>query len=246
MSKILNALAGVALTLTIAGGPAQAASNALQQRLTQLSTSGSGEAAYHLGMLYHMGFAGVPKDPRKAFELFSLAADRGDPLGAYKVGCFYDGQGEGIIESNAGLALKYKLVAATAGYDLAQQDVARHLIAKGDTEAGLQWLEAAAAQGSPMPLLALGTLYAGLAPPDAPLPKVPKDVVKGWAYLLLSVRDVPEMQKDFDAELAKLSPDERKRVKKLVSQWRAKPSPLSESLGIDAAYKLAGLPTPKN
>lgn len=166
----------------------------LEARLTALSAAGSGEAAYHLGMLYYVGLAGTPKDTRKAFELFKLAAERGDPLGAYKYGCYFDGQGEGIVESDRKMALRWKLVAAKAGYVRAQQDVTRHLFAEGDTPVALRWLEAAAAQGDMMALGALGSLYAGVIPAEMSPPKVPKDVGKGWAYLLLSAKGIPEMQ----------------------------------------------------
>lgn len=247
MRRLQKAHLALAISLLVLAQPAQAAVAQLDQKLAALSNAGSAEAAYHLGMLYHMGLAGVRKDPRKAFELFKLAADRGDPLGAYKVGCFYDGQGEGVVESNLELALKYKRIAAEAGYNLAQEDIAKHLFDRGDMEAGLRWLETAALQGSRMPLLAVGSLYAGLLPPDAPALKIEKDVVKGWAYMLLAARDIPEMQKSFEVELSqKLSAQEQKRVKEFVSNWKPKPTPLSTKGGIDEAYKLAGLPVPKS
>jgi len=245
MTALLRTLVAVALALTIAGVPAQAATNQLEQRLSQLSERGSGEAAYHLGMLYHMGLAGVEKDPRRAFALFKLAADRGDPLGAYKVGCYYDGQGEGVVESNPTLALRYKLIAAEAGYALAQQDVAIHFLNESNDAGAIRWLEAAAAQGSRTPLLILGLLYRGIEPQDAVvLPKVPKDVVKGWAYLLLSARDVPEMTRAYEAELAKLPAEQQRLVRAFVATWKDKPSRLTEQDGINEAYKLAGLPVP--
>jgi len=233
-----------ALAFLILVAPAQASAGQLDERLTTLSNAGSGEAAYHLGMLHHMGLAGVPKDQRKAFELFKLAADRGDPLGAYKVGCFYDGQGDGVVKGNPQLALKYKLVAAEAGYNLAQEDVSKRLFDTGDTTGALRWLEAAAAQGDRMALGFLGAMYSGLLPPDNPAPKA-SDPVKGWAYMLLSARDTPEIRTALETELAKRPAEERKRVKAFVHDWRAQPSALSQRTGIESAYKLVGLTVPK-
>jgi TPR repeat protein len=225
--------------------PAAAAPSELTAKLSTLSNAGNAEATYHLGMLFHVGLQGVEKDQRKAFELFKRAAELGDPLGAYKYGCYFDGQGQGIVDSDPKLALRWKLVAAEAGYTLAQEDVAQHLFDEGETARALQWLEASASQGSPMALGLLGGLYAGLMPPEVKVPAVPKDEAKGWAYLLLSVRDMPEMRSSFEAELAKLNPDVQKRAQDLISSWKANPTELSESEGIAAAYKLVGLPVPQ-
>ena len=233
----------VALLLTPT--PSIAAPSELVAKLSVLSDAGNAEAAYHLGMLYHMGLQGVGKDPRKAFGLFKKAAELGDPFGAYKYGCYFDGQSEGLIESDVKLALRWKLVAAEAGYARAQEDVARHLFDEGDEAGALKWLEAAASQGSPMALGLLGGLYAEMMPTEMNVPKLNKDEAKGWAYLLLSVRDVPEMKSNFEAELAKLTPDIQQRARSLVAAWQPKPSALTKSEGIGAAYKLAGLPAPK-
>lgn len=146
----------VAFALLSASAPLCAAEPQIAQKLTVLSNTGRGEASYYLGMLHHLGMDGVTKDTRKAFELFKLSADRGDPLGAYKYGCYFDGQGEGVVKYDSKLALRYKLVAAEAGYALAQQDVAAHLFAAGDKLGSVKWLEKAAAQGSPTALMALG------------------------------------------------------------------------------------------
>ena len=128
---LFRRLAIAVLSLLVLLAPVQArAASELASKLTAMSAAGSGEAAYHLGMLYHLGMDGVPKDTRKAFELFKLATERGDPLGAYQYGCYFDGQGEGVVKVDPALALKYKLVAAEAGYALAQEDVAKHLFAE--------------------------------------------------------------------------------------------------------------------
>lgn len=234
------------LALVLLASPLHAGPTPLQTKLETLSAAGSGEAAYHLGMLYHMGLNGTPKDPKKAIELFKLSAERGDPFGAYKYGCYFDGQGEGIVESDAKTALRWKLIAAKAGYSRAQEDVAKHLFAEGDETGALKWLETAASQGSPMALGFLGGLYAGLMPPEMPAPKVAKDEAKGWAYLLISAREIPEMKSGLEAELAKLAPEVQVRAKTLAVAWKPKPSALDDSEGISAAYKLVGLPVPQN
>lgn len=243
-SKWFAILGGLVLALTTP--PAVAANPGLKDRLAELSQNGSAEAAYHLGMLYHMGLAETPRDPRKALELFKLAAERGDPLGAYKYGCYFDGQGERIVESDPKTALRWKQVAAQRGYDLAQLDVAQHLFAANDSIGGLRWLEAAAAQGNRTALGALGALYAGMLPADVPAPAVQKDAAKGWAYFMLSARDIPKMESAFKAELAKLPPNEQRRTREIVSRWQPKPTPLSEKAvsGLSSAYALAHLPVP--
>ena len=215
----------VSFALLLAPAPLLAAGQQMEQKLTSLSAAGSGEASYYLGMLYHLGMDGTTKDTNKAFSLFKQAAERGDPLGAYKYGCYFDGQGEGVVKSDPKLALRYKLVAAEAGYALAQQDVAAHLFAIGDKTGSLRWLERAAAQGSPEALMALGGLYAGMAPPGAP--PVTRDPGRGYGYLLMAARGVPEMKTALEPELAKLSPDERKRANELEAKWQPKPTALT-------------------
>jgi TPR repeat protein len=235
----------IAFALLLAPVSVHAEEPQLAQKLTALSADGSGEAAYYLGMLHHLGTAGVTKDTRKAFQLFKLSAERGDPLGAYKYGCYFDGQGEGVVEPDAKLALRYKLVAAEAGYLLAQQDVAAHLFAAGDKAGGLEWLEKAAAQGGPMALMALGGLYAGMAPPSAP--SVSRDAGRGYAYLLMAARQMPEMKPALEAELAKLTPDELKRAREIEARWIPKPAAVTLKVfeGFKPAERLAGFPLPR-
>jgi len=158
----MKRLALLFFAVVMLASPANAEPTALQTRLETLSSNGSGEAAYHLGMVYHMGLEGTAKDPKKAFELFKLSAERGDPFGAYM-----------------------------------------------------------------------------------PAPKVVKDEAKGWAYLLLSVQEIPEIKSGFEAELSKLTPEVQARAKALAAAWKRKPSALDDSEGISAAYKLVGLPVPK-
>jgi len=86
--------------------------------LTRMAEAGNAEAAYHLGMAYQTG-GGVAVEPEKALAAFRLAAERGDPLGAYKLGCFYAGQGGDVLAPDLALALRYKMIAAEAGYALA-------------------------------------------------------------------------------------------------------------------------------
>ncbi len=74
-------------------------------------------------MLFNNGI-GVAQDNRRAFALFQAAAEAGDPLAAYKVGCYHAGQFPGVVPQDEEQALRYKLVAAEAGYSLAQVDVA--------------------------------------------------------------------------------------------------------------------------
>src|SRR4029453_7482919 len=91
--------------------------------MVALANKGDAEAQYHVGMMYNNGI-GTERDLRRAFEWFQKSAASNDPLGASNLGCYYDGQGAGILSFDAAEALKYKLVAAQAGYALAQHDVA--------------------------------------------------------------------------------------------------------------------------
>jgi TPR repeat protein len=59
--------------------------------MVALANKGVAEAQYHAGMMYNNGI-GTQKDPKQAFEWFQRSAASNDPLGAYKLGCYYAGQ----------------------------------------------------------------------------------------------------------------------------------------------------------
>lgn len=151
------AIAAAALSL---GSPACAESADLPQRLERLANAGNAEARYHLGMLYNNGI-GVARDLRRAFEHFRAAAEAGDPLGAYKLGCYYAGQfgSEAVVVPDEAQALRWKLVAARAGYSLAQLDVAIHHARREQWAEALPWFTAAARQGDAQPLYNLSVIY---------------------------------------------------------------------------------------
>src|SRR4051794_11946135 len=119
--------------------------------MVALADKGDAEAQYHVGMMHNNGI-GTAQDPRQAFEWFQKATASSDPLGAYKLGCYYDGQGVGIVPLDEAEALKYKLVAARAGYALAQHDVALLYDQQGNPEEALKWWKAAGDQGYPRAL----------------------------------------------------------------------------------------------
>src|SRR5712671_2637865 len=103
--------------------PAKANDADTLKAMVALANKGDAEAQYHVGMMYNNGI-GTQQDPRQAFEWFQKSTASNDPLGAYKLGCYYAGQFAGVVPSDSNEALKYKLVTAKAGYALAQHDVA--------------------------------------------------------------------------------------------------------------------------
>src|SRR6188472_2325009 len=128
--------------------------------MVALANKGDAEAQYHVGMMYNNGI-GTQKDPRQAFEWFQKSTASNDPLGAYKLGCYYDGQGAGVVALDANEALKYKLVAAKAGYALAQNDVANIYEKQGNLDEALKWWKMAGDQGYPRALFSLSMAYSG-------------------------------------------------------------------------------------
>lgn len=215
------------LALFAACCPQAAAADAnVTARLEKMAVERNPEAAYHLAMIYHLGLDGAARDPAKAFKLFKQAAEGGDPLGAYKIGCYYAGQGEGVVAADPALALRHKLVAAEAGYALAQFEVAQHYLQRGDREEGLRWLEAAARQSSSPALLALGSYHSGRPYADA------RDGAKYYAYTLLSLEGEDDETRAFAAELKTmfatgLSAQEIEAGEKIIASWRAEPTRLT-------------------
>jgi len=184
--------------------------------MVALANKGDAEAQYHVGMMYNNGI-GTQQDRRQAFEWFQKSAASNDPLGAYKLGCYYDGQGAGVVESNVDQALKYKLVAAEAGYSLAQHDVGNLYDRRGNSEEALKWWKKAGDQGYPGALFGLSRLhFIGKG--------TPRDPSLAYAYFKLSnmapAKHVNEMA-------ATLSEQELRSAEKLMSEWKPRTTALT-------------------
>jgi TPR repeat protein len=208
-----------------AGGVEGADDAAVTAKLEQLAQSGNAEAAYHAGMAYLRGINGVEKDPAKAFEYFKKSAEGGDPLGAYQLGSFYESDRAGVVTADPDLALKHKLVAAEAGYSLAQHDVAKLYYQKDQPDDAVKWLTASARQGYKESLQALASLYSGEG-------KLPKNMGRSYAYLLLmqggSLDKADGKARQVLQELsAKLTPAEKSEANKTIAGWEFKPSILT-------------------
>ncbi len=208
-----------------AGGVEGADDAAVTAKLEQLAQSGNAEAAYHAGMAYLRGINGVEKDPAKAFEYFKKSAEGGDPLGAYQLGSFYESDRAGVVTADPDLALKHKLLAAEAGYSLAQHDVAKLYYQKDQPDDAVKWLTASARQGYKESLQALASLYSGEG-------KLPKNMGRSYAYLLLmqggSLDKADGKARQVLQELsAKLTPAEKSEANKTIAGWEFKPSILT-------------------
>jgi hypothetical protein len=225
MKSFLHVLLPLTLAACACSG-AGAAEPAVQARLEALATRGSGQALYHLGMMHHLGLDGAKKDPGLALDLFRKSAAAGDPLGAYKLGCFYAGQGDGAVAADPELALKYKLVAAEAGYSLAQGDVARIYFQRGDLKAALRWLQAAADQGDLGAMMAFGGLQSG----DY---GVPRNGATQYAYTRLAMQVMEEATEkrpgDWRKELRSgFSADEVRKGEAMAVSWKPRPTALTK------------------
>ncbi len=209
--------------------PAGASDADTFKAMVALANTGHAEAQYHVGMMHNNGI-GTEQNPRQAFAWFEKAAASNDPLGAYKLGCYYDGQGAGIVPSDANEALKFKLVAARAGYALAQHDVANLYDRQGNPEEALKWWKMAGDQGYPRALYSLSMAHsAGKG--------TPRDMSLSYAYFKLS-KLAPK--KNVDEMASMLSRPELDKAEKLVSEWRAQPTALTlkAKTGFSAAEEL--------
>ena len=194
--------------------------------MVALANKGDPEAQYHVGMMYNNGI-GTQRDLRQAFEWFQKATASNDPLGAYKLGCYYDGQGDGIVATDTNEALKYKLIAANAGYALAQHDVALLYVKQENFEEAMKWWKLAGDQGHPKSLYSLSGLYfQGKG--------TPKDLSLAYAYYKLSKLVPPDKVKGMAGILTK---PELTNAEKLVADWKPQPTALTlkAKRGITAA-----------
>jgi uncharacterized protein len=184
--------------------------------MVALADKGDAEAQYHVGMMYNNGI-GTQQNIKLAFEWFQKSTASNDPLGAYKLGCYYDGQGAGIITADADEALKYKLIAAKAGYSLAQHDVGNLYARRENFEEALKWWKLAGDQGFPDALFSLARVYsAGKG--------APKDLSLSYAYFKLS-KVAPK--KNVNEMASMLSKPELAKAEQLVSEWKPQPTALT-------------------
>ena len=215
--------------LLLSSMPADANDADTFKAMVTLANKGNAEAQYHVGMMHNNGI-GTPQDPKQAFEWFQKSTASSDPLGAYKLGCYYDGQFAGVVTTDSNEALKYKLVAAKAGYALAQHDVALMYFRQGNPEEALKWWKLAGDQGHEKSLYSLSMAYsAGKG--------APKDLSLSYAYFKLS-KLAP--RKNVNEMAAMLSKPELEQAEKLVSAWSAQPTALTlkAKRGVGAAVDL--------
>jgi uncharacterized protein len=215
--------------LLILSMPARASEADTFVAMVALANKGDAEAQYHVGMMHNNGI-GTQRDIKQAFEWFKKATASNDPLGAYKLGCYYDGQGADVVASDAKEALKYKLVAAKAGYVLAQHDVALLYERQENAEEAAKWWKMAGDQGYPKALYNLsGSYFQGKG--------VPKDLALAYAYYKLS-NLVPKDKVNGMASI--LSREELARAEKLVAEWKPQPTALTlkAKRGVQAAEEL--------
>lgn len=204
--------------------PAFAENEDLFIKVKQLAEKGDAEAQYHLGMFYNNGI-GTEENTKLAFEWFQKSAAGNDPLGNYKLGCYYSGQGQGIVDIDHEKALRHKLVAAKAGYKLAQYDVAGMLFQKGDAEESIRWLQLAGDQGDFDALYALFNMYYQGK-------NIKKEYYSAYLYLKLAVTvassEMPPQIKSIMDELAtKISAVEKNKADKIITGWKPLPSQLT-------------------
>jgi uncharacterized protein len=226
-----NLFLAAALALS-APALAQTDRTALASKLEALVAKDNAEAAYHLGMMKHLGL-GIAKDETAALTLFLKAAEGGDPLAAYKVGDLLVKSPDLAVQDEA---LKWKTKSAEAGYAQAQHDVARALFLKQDIDGALEWLTRAAQQGHPDALRALASLHNSEA--------IPKDAARTFAYYTLYLQRLAaptDAQKAFLTKFVEgMSAEDKARGERIVSDWKVEISPVTAKAqaGLKAAEAL--------
>jgi hypothetical protein len=211
----------------------------LYEQTLPLAKQGNSKAQYHVGMMLNNSIGGASKNPKEAFTWFQLAAEQGDALAQYKVGCYYAGQFAGVVEFDLDKALKYKLKAAQAGYDLAQSDVAGLYTKKEEWEQAIGWSKKAAEQGYTSAFLQ--TMMLATNPKNTQT-----DYSLAWAYGTLFVKDLErisasrstsvnqkyenvmlEINKELLKFDEKLNEEEVVKAKLLVDNWKVQMQPIS-------------------
>jgi len=209
----------------------------LFRQVSELAEKGNARAQYNLGMMLNNGI-GTAKNPSLALQWFEKSAQAGDPLAAYKAGCYYGGQFKDTVAVDSEKSLQYKLVAAEAGYALAQHDVANAYSQRNQFSNAIKWWESAAKQGYPMSLYNLSVTYK-----DGKF--VPKDNVRAYAYFklakVISEGKISEKaQASLDEMKSSMTITELEQAEKMVADWKVQRSALTQRAqsGIDEARQL--------
>ncbi|MDC8829901.1 tetratricopeptide repeat protein [Alteromonas gilva] len=212
--------------------------NDLFERLAEKARMGNAEAKYHLAMMHNNGI-GTEKSAQRAFALFTEAAREGSALAHYKVGCYLNGQFGQLdgMTLDANKALEHKLVAAQAGYSLAQNDVAGLYYQRGDIDSAIKWIQRAAEQGMPRALASLIGVY---MKPGSELEN------RSLAYTnILKLQKIMPGIAQLEAQLEKLAAGltaaEIAQIEDEVAGWQPQPTALTQKaqLGISRARQVA-------
>ena len=138
---------------------------------------GSVLAMSNLASMFLFG-KGVPRDPKKAFDLSSFAAEKGNAVSQARLGAMY-AAGDGVPQD--ALRAEYWLEkAAERGYAEAQSHLGIMLLngqygAEKNVAKGLHWIKTAAARGQPHAKAALAKAIKDGVPGAAdPLPEPAK------------------------------------------------------------------------
>lgn len=114
------------------------------------------EAQYQLAYRYEHG-NGVPKDSKKACELYQNAANQGLAKAQNSLGaCYETGSG---VEQNLEQAIHWYEKAAEKDYIFAQMNLGEFYHKKGDYQNALLWFSKAADLGAPKAQSFLGCMY---------------------------------------------------------------------------------------
>ncbi|MDD5335557.1 MAG: tetratricopeptide repeat protein [Rhodoferax sp.] len=205
--------------------PAQAIDQNTLEQVMVLANRGNAEAQYHVGMLYNNGIGGASKDPKLAFDWFLKSATGKDPLGAYKLGCYYAGQFPGAAPLDPQQALDYKLFSAEAGYALAQYDVANTYYRKADHAQAGKWWKLAAQQGFAPSAFNLSKWYH-----DGNVEARDLAMTYAWfkiSQLLSRGKLTDTAQASLDTIAAQMSSEQVQTAEKFVSDWRPTPTALT-------------------
>ena len=124
--------------------------------LQYLANCGDPKAINNLGSCYDRG-DGIQQDHKKAFELFSQAAQKGEILACYNLGIYYD---KGIAcDSDIDKAITYYSKAAVGDLPPAMYGLGNCYLKKGLTKDGLYWLEQSASKNFVLAMYDLGHYY---------------------------------------------------------------------------------------
>lgn len=235
MKKLFTPACLMALTMVLSGCDQD---ELLFNDMLESARLGNPVAQFHLAELYSEG-VGIDPDDREALRWYEMSSARGDALASYRLARLHQGRAGAIIPADLDKAARYYALSADAGFSDAQYEAGLLNRDRGDMVKAASYFQQAAKQGQVDAIRALSQM---LAEGEGTV----RDLKQSYFYAQLAERLDPGLPVTLTRGIGDMSgmdmiPAAQEEVGKLVDEWRAEPTPVTQraALNVDVARQHA-------